>query len=159
MLRVSLLGEQVIVDDATGAVRSGSSRSVALVAFLVVHYHLRAEGSLSRMPYWSSLLADLLARHDRPEAARAVLDAAIADGMARDDVWWVPEVMRMRSAYDDEPAAVARLRSAARMASAHGSLALLRRCEISSERFTNAAGHTVTGHDDQAVPGTPAHPW
>ena len=37
MLRVSLLGEQVIVDEATGAVRSGSSRTVALVAFLVVH--------------------------------------------------------------------------------------------------------------------------
>lgn len=91
--------------------------------------NLRAEGSLSRMPYWSSLLADLLARRGRPDAARAVLDASIADGLARDDVWWVPEVMRMRSAYDDEQAAVARLRSAARMASAHGSVALLRRCE------------------------------
>jgi DNA-binding SARP family transcriptional activator len=37
MLRVSLLGEQVIVDEATGAVRSGSSRTVELIAFLVVH--------------------------------------------------------------------------------------------------------------------------
>jgi DNA-binding SARP family transcriptional activator len=37
MLRVSLLGEQVIVDEATGAVRSGSLRSVELIAFLVVH--------------------------------------------------------------------------------------------------------------------------
>ena len=37
MLRVSLLGEQVIVDEVTGAVRSGSSRTVALVAFLAVH--------------------------------------------------------------------------------------------------------------------------
>jgi hypothetical protein len=37
--------------------------------------------------------------------------------------------MRMRAAYDDEEAAVARLRSAARLASAHGSVALLQRCE------------------------------
>ncbi|EOD64941.1 SARP family transcriptional regulator fused with ATPase domain, partial [Amycolatopsis vancoresmycina DSM 44592] len=37
MLRVSLLGEQVIADDATGAVLTRSPRSVALVAYLVVH--------------------------------------------------------------------------------------------------------------------------
>jgi hypothetical protein len=37
--------------------------------------------------------------------------------------------MRMRAAYDDHAAAVSRLRSAAQMASAHGSTALLRRCE------------------------------
>lgn len=37
MLRVSLLGEQTIADDRAGSVRAGSSRAVALVAFLVVH--------------------------------------------------------------------------------------------------------------------------
>jgi hypothetical protein len=37
--------------------------------------------------------------------------------------------MRMRAAYDEDQAAVARLRSAAQMASAHGSVALVRRCE------------------------------
>ena len=37
MLHVSLLGEQAITDDATGTVRTRSSRAVALVAFLVVH--------------------------------------------------------------------------------------------------------------------------
>ena len=46
-----------------------------------------------------------------------------------DDVWWLPEVMRMRAAYDDEQAAIARLLSAAQMASEHGSVVLLRRCE------------------------------
>ncbi len=36
----------------------------------------------------------------------------------------------MRAAYDEqEAAAISRLRSAARLASAHGSVALLRRCE------------------------------
>jgi hypothetical protein len=91
--------------------------------------NLSSEGSLARMPYWLSLLADLLARHDRPDAAQATLDAALAAGQAHDDVWWLPEVMRMRAAYDDQESAISRLRSAAQMASAHGSVALLRRCE------------------------------
>jgi hypothetical protein len=81
------------------------------------------------MPYWLSLLADLSARDSRPGAARATLDAALAAGRVHDDVWWLPEVMRMRAAYDEEQAAVARLLSAARLASEHGSVALLRRCE------------------------------
>ena len=37
MLHVSLLGEQAITDDATGNVRTWSSRAVALVAFLATH--------------------------------------------------------------------------------------------------------------------------
>ena len=91
--------------------------------------NLKAEGSFTRMPYWLSLLADLLAGLDRLDAARANLDAALVAARAHDDLWWLPEVMRMRAAYDDEEAAVARLRAAARLASAHGSVALLRRCE------------------------------
>ena len=93
-------------------------------------HNLTSEGSFARMPYWLSLLADLLARSGRPDAARAALDAALVAGRARDDLWWLPEVTRMRAAYDsEEAAAVSRLRSAARMASAHGSTALFRRCE------------------------------
>ena len=91
--------------------------------------NLKSEGAFARMPYWLSLLADLSARDSRPEAARATLDAALAAGRVHHDVWWLPEVMRMRAAYDEEQAAVARLLSAARMASEHGSVALLRRCE------------------------------
>jgi len=91
--------------------------------------NLRAEGSFARMPFWLSLLADLLIRSGRPDAARATLDAAVAEARAHDDLWWLPEVLRMRAAHDEGPAAVARLRSAARLASAHGSVALLRRCE------------------------------
>src|SRR5262249_18054008 len=82
------------------------------------------------MPYWLSLLADLLARDNQPDAARATLDAAVVAAQARSDLWWLPEVMRMRAAYDDEEeAAVTRLRSAARLASAHGSAPLLGRCD------------------------------
>ncbi|MFB4303253.1 AAA family ATPase [Actinomadura sp. NTSP31] len=91
--------------------------------------NLRSQGSFARMPYWLSLLADLLARDGRPDAACATLDAALADGQAHDELWWLPELMRMRAAYDDGDRAVSRLRSAARMASGQGSAALLRRCE------------------------------
>jgi DNA-binding SARP family transcriptional activator/tetratricopeptide (TPR) repeat protein len=90
--------------------------------------NLKSEGSLARMPYWLSLVADLSARVDRPDAARATLDAALVGGQAREDMWWIPEVMRMRAAYDDQEPAVARLCSAARLASTHGSVALYRRC-------------------------------
>jgi DNA-binding SARP family transcriptional activator/tetratricopeptide (TPR) repeat protein len=91
--------------------------------------NLRSEGSFARMPYWLALLADLAARNGSPDTARATLDAAIAAAHAHDDVWWLPEVMRMRAMYDDDDeAAIARLRSAAQLASAHGSAALLRRC-------------------------------
>ncbi len=53
----------------------------------------------------------------------------MAAAQERDDLWWLPEVMRMRAAHDGRPAGISRLHSAARMASAHGSVALLRRCE------------------------------
>ena len=43
------------------------------------------------MPYWLSLFADLSAWSYRPDAARAILDAALADGHAHDDMWWLPE--------------------------------------------------------------------
>jgi tetratricopeptide (TPR) repeat protein len=92
-------------------------------------HNLKSEGSFARMPYWLSLLADLSARNNRPDAARATLDAALAAGHAHDDMWWLPEVMRMRAAHDAEEAADSRLRSAAQLASAHGSVALLQRCE------------------------------
>jgi len=81
------------------------------------------------MPYWLSLLADLQARSGEIDAARATFDAALAVGQAHDDIWWLPEVLRMRAAYDQEQAAVSRLLSAAQMASAHGSIALAQRCE------------------------------
>jgi hypothetical protein len=91
--------------------------------------NLKSQGSFVRMPYWLSLLADLSARGHQSGAARATLDAALVAGYTHDDRWWLPEVMRMRAAYDDDEAAVSRLRSAAQMASDHGSTALLRRCE------------------------------
>ena len=103
--------------------------------------NLRSEGAFARMPYWLSLSADLATRSGRPDTARATLDAAIAAAHAHDDVWWLPEVMRMRATHDDEEAAAARLRAAAQLASAHGSAALFRRCE----RDLQARGVRVSG--------------
>jgi hypothetical protein len=92
--------------------------------------NLKSQGSFARMPYWLSLLADLSARTSDLGAARATLDAALVTAKARDDLWWLPEVLRMRAAYDDAQIAVQRLRSGALMASQQGSVALLRRCEM-----------------------------
>jgi DNA-binding SARP family transcriptional activator len=91
--------------------------------------NLKAAGSFARMPYWLAVLADLYDRHQQPGAARATLDAALAAGQAHDDLWWLPEVMRMRAAHDDEAAAIARLRAAAALAADQGSVALLQRCD------------------------------
>ena len=43
---------------------------------------LRSQNSFARMPYWLSLLADLLARNGKAAAARASLDAALTAGQA-----------------------------------------------------------------------------
>jgi DNA-binding SARP family transcriptional activator/tetratricopeptide (TPR) repeat protein len=91
--------------------------------------NLKASGSLTRMPYWLSLLADLQAGSGRADAARATLDAALTMGRVHNDLWWLPEVMRMRARYDEGDAAIARLRSAAALATAHGSIALVQRCQ------------------------------
>jgi tetratricopeptide (TPR) repeat protein len=89
---------------------------------------LRSQGAFARMPYWLSLQADLSAREGRPDEAAATLDAAIAACRARDDLWWLPEVMRMRAGLDEGEAAVSGLHAAARIAAQHGSTGLLRRC-------------------------------
>jgi DNA-binding SARP family transcriptional activator len=90
---------------------------------------LKAQGAFARMPYWLCLLAQLQERDGKPDDARATLDAAIVAGQVRDDLWWLPEVLRLRSAHDEPGAAADRLASAARLARSHGSIALLRRCE------------------------------
>jgi DNA-binding SARP family transcriptional activator len=113
----------LILDGWSRSDRSGSALAERGIE------NLRSEGSLNRMPYWLSLLADLLVRHGAPGAARNALDAALPAGRAREDLWWIPEVMRMRAALEGPEAAVPRLRSAARMATVQGNVALLNRCE------------------------------
>jgi tetratricopeptide (TPR) repeat protein len=99
---------------------------------------LRAQGAFARMPYWLCLLAQVQDREGKLGDARATLDAAIVAGQVRDDLWWLPEVLRLRSAYDAPGAAADRLAAAAELARDHGSVALLRRCEL-----TERTGGTV----------------
>jgi hypothetical protein len=37
LLQVSLLGERTVIDEATGEVRSRSTRTLALIAYLAIH--------------------------------------------------------------------------------------------------------------------------
>ncbi|MFI5608173.1 ATP-binding protein [Amycolatopsis sp. NPDC051903] len=99
--------------------------------------NLKAEGSLARMPYWLALQADLMARDGRPGPGRAALDAALVVGQARDDLWWLPEVLRLRSAYDTPERAQLRLKSAVELAAAQGSTTLRLRCERDLERLAD----------------------
>jgi hypothetical protein len=47
-------------------------------------------------------------------------------------MWWLPEVHRMRAILDsDRRGALVQLSAAAELAAAHGSVALVRRCERS----------------------------
>ena len=54
MLHVSLLGEQSVTDDGTG-VRARSSRTVALIAFLVIHAWLAPGPPAHRRPVLAGL--------------------------------------------------------------------------------------------------------
>jgi len=98
--------------------------------------NLKAAGAFVRMPYWLALRADLHARVGQTDAARSTLDAAIVNARTRGELFWLPEVLRLRAGYDDRPDdARTRLLAAARMATAHGSLVLLQRCTEDLERF------------------------
>jgi DNA-binding SARP family transcriptional activator/tetratricopeptide (TPR) repeat protein len=97
---------------------------------------LIGRGALARMPYWLTLLSDLSERAGNSERARADLDAAEVGAAARDDVWWLPEVMRKRARYDVSADAIARLHRAIRLAQAQNSHALVARCAADLEERT-----------------------
>ncbi len=102
--------------------------------------NLRASGALARMPYWLSLQADIAVRDGQRDVAVAALDAAIAASQASDDRWWLPEVLRMRAALEDGPAAVTRLQAAVAAAAGQGAAGLLRRCQADLDQAGRAAG-------------------
>jgi hypothetical protein len=80
------------------------------------------------MPYWSSLLAEVLITDGHREAARAVLDAAQIGAERREDLWWLPEVLRLRAGLEPGPAAVSMLERAADIAAGQQSRILESRC-------------------------------
>ncbi len=82
---------------------------------------LEREGSLARMPYWLWLLADLERASGATSSALALLDAAHVVATQNSDVWWLPEVLRVRAGL--QPASRARqdLERALALATEHGS--------------------------------------
>ena len=92
--------------------------------------NLKSDGSFARMPYWLSLLAELYARNDRPAVA-----AAHARRRPRRRAGPPRPVVDARGDADARRRTTARrppsrdCGAAAEMARAHGSVALLRRCE------------------------------
>jgi DNA-binding SARP family transcriptional activator len=59
--------------------------------------HLDAQRAQGRRPYYLSLLAETLMAAGNRSRAASVLDAALAMAVQRRDVWWLPELLRLRS--------------------------------------------------------------
>ena len=89
---------------------------------------LRSLGAYARMPYWLSLLADVLVGQGRTDEARAVLDAALVAAEQCDDRWWQPEVMRLRADLEPGPNASDLLVRAIGLAHEQSSMTLESRC-------------------------------
>ena len=130
-----------------GAITAGWGRGGAqgLAEALQGVNNLKAKGAFLRMPYWLSLVAELYRQTGRPEAARGTLDAALAGGQARSELWWLPEILRLRTAFDEPESAAARLQTAARLARDHGSVVLVQRCEADLAALDQ--------HSEVGVPG------
>ena len=79
-----------------GGWQRGGPEGIALIRRGIEN--LRRQLSLARMPYWLSLLADAQARSGAVAEAVATLDAAHTSASSRGDLWWLPEITRMRAA-------------------------------------------------------------
>lgn len=90
---------------------------------------LQNQDAFARMPYWLSLLASTLTTAGDGQTARSVLDAALAAGRQRDDMWWLPEVLRQRAEISATAEAARMVRQARELAAAQDSLALLARLD------------------------------
>ncbi|WP_309572042.1 hypothetical protein, partial [Deinococcus sp.] len=58
---------------------------------------LQRQDAVLRMPYYLSLLAEVQLQLRRPEAARAALDVAQSVAGQNNDLWYLPEVFRLRA--------------------------------------------------------------
>ncbi len=102
--------------------------------------NLRRQLSLARMPYWLSLLADAQARTGAVAEAAATLDAAHTSASSRGDVWWLPEITRMRAALAVGEHRAELLDAALALAEEQGSRALAERvrADLDSRSGANA---------------------
>ena len=65
--------------------------------------NLRGLGAEARRPYYLSLLAEAVVNAGRTEEARSILDDARATAAQNSDVWWLPELDRLRGTLADSP--------------------------------------------------------
>ncbi|MGA8994357.1 MAG: hypothetical protein WB441_08640, partial [Nocardioidaceae bacterium] len=89
--------------------------------------NLKEQQCLARMPYWLSLLADLQARIGRPRDAMATLDAAHTAASVNGDLWWQPEILRMRAGHAGGSRRLGLAHAGVELARSQGSVALLQR--------------------------------
>jgi tetratricopeptide (TPR) repeat protein len=86
--------------------------------------HLDGQRAQGRRPYYLSLLAETLLAGGNRERAASVLDTAVAMAVERRDVWWLPELLRLKSELVPPPDREQLLRQALDLARAQHSRAL-----------------------------------
>jgi predicted ATPase len=65
--------------------------------------HLDAQRAQGRRPYYLSLLAETLVLAGRRDRAASALDTAVATAVEGKDVWWLPELLRLKSELEPAP--------------------------------------------------------
>jgi DNA-binding SARP family transcriptional activator len=86
--------------------------------------HLDAKRAQGRRPYYLSLLAETLTAEGNRSRAASVLDTALAMAVQRHDVWWLPELLRLKSELEPPAARERLLEQALEAARAQHSLSL-----------------------------------
>src|SRR5262249_14600521 len=85
---------------------------------------LDAQRAQGRRPYYLSLLAETLLAAGNRDRAASVVDVAVAMAEQRRDVWWLPELLRLKSELEPPRARERLLRQALEAARAQRSRAL-----------------------------------
>jgi predicted ATPase len=105
--------------------------------------NLAATNSMVRRPFYLSLLASALVRADQREEARGVLDAALATAAANGELWWAPELYRLRGLLDELPEPW--FLRAVEIAQSQSSRSLELRASMSLARLWRARGELERG--------------
>lgn len=96
---------------------------------------LQEQGANLRRPYYLSLLVDAHLVLGQPEAARPLLDDAIGIATRNFDVWWLPELHRLKGELAPESDAEAEFRQALHIAQGQGNKLLELRSAVSLARL------------------------
>nr|WP_314543176.1 winged helix-turn-helix domain-containing protein [uncultured Massilia sp.] len=105
---------------------------------------------LARMPYYLSVLADVLARCGRVDEADATIRTALDTAQAQDEGWCLPEVLRIQAAVRQHQGrfdeATALLADALRRAEDAGALSWRLRAALDLARQLQAHGQAADAH-------------